>query len=180
MRTLIATALGLTLLAGTARPAGAQAAPLGVRGDLLRQLDDAATKLVQLAEAFPQDKYIWRPGTGVRSVSEVLMHVAGGNQYLPTFAGVRPAMQMEQGMETSVTDKAKVIDMLKRTFDELRAVIRNLPDTDLDKATTMFGQPTTYRNVYFTAVTHAHEHLGQLIAYARTNGIVPPWSMASR
>lgn len=176
MRTLTFGALGFALAAGVTHSASAQGTPAGVRAELLAQLDQAATKLVQLAEAFPQDKYTWRPGTGVRSVSEVLMHVAGGNLYLPTFAGVRPTIQMEQSMETSLTDKAKVIDMLKRTFDELRAAIRNLPDTDLDKGATMFGQQTTYRNVYFTAVTHAHEHLGQLIAYGRVNGIVPPWS----
>ncbi|MGD2218318.1 MAG: DinB family protein [Gemmatimonadales bacterium] len=91
-------------------------------------------------------------------------------------AGAQPAMQMAQDAETSVTDKAQVIDMLKRSFDEVRTAIRQLPDSDLDESATLFGRQTTYRNVYLTGVMHAHGHLGQLIAYARTNGIVPPWS----
>jgi len=176
MRTTIFTFLGITLLAGAAAvPASAQMTT-GIRGDLIASLDDAASKFEQLAQAIPQEKYSWRPGEGVRSVSEVLMHVASGNLMLPGFAGYQPMMKMERGMETSVTDKAKIIDMVKSSFDELRGAIRNLPDSDLDKATKMFGQDTTYRNVYLTTVVHAHEHLGQLIAYARTNGIVPPWS----
>jgi uncharacterized damage-inducible protein DinB len=176
MRTTIFTILVLTLLAA---PAAAQTEPAGLRGDLIAQLDDAASKFEQLAQAIPQEEYSWRPGEGVRSVSEVLMHVAGGNLYFPTLAGAKPAMQMQPEMETSVTDKAQVIDMVKRSFDELRGAIRDLPDSDLDKPTTMFGQQTTYRNVYLSVVVHTHEHLGQLIAYARTNGVVPPWSAAA-
>jgi uncharacterized damage-inducible protein DinB len=180
MRKLILSVLGLTLALAVAHPAASQTAPAGVRGELLAQLDDAATKLVQLAEAFPQDKYLWRPATGVRSVSEVLMHVAGANVFFPTFVGVQPAMRLERSAETSVTDKAQVIATLKRSFDEARAAIRNLPDSDLDKAATMFGQQTTYRGVYLTSVSHMHEHLGQLVAYARMNGIVPPWSASGQ
>lgn len=176
MRTTVLTLLGLAVLAGAAAPAAAQTAPAGVRGDLIAQLDVAADRLEQLAQAIPQEKYSWRPGEGVRSVSEVLMHVAGGNLLFPTFAGVKPALQIDRGMQTSVTEKAEVTDMLNRSFDELRTAIRNLADSDLDKPATMFGRQTTYRNVYVNAVVHAHEHLGQMIAYARTNGVVPPWS----
>lgn len=176
MRTTIFTFLGITLLASAAAvPASAQMTT-GIRGDLIASLDDAASKFEQLAQAIPQEKYSWRPGEGVRSVSEVLVHVAGGNLMLPSFAGYEPMMKYDRGMEKSVTDKAQIIEMLKGSFDELRGAIRNLPDADLDKSATMFGQETTYRNVYLTTVMHAHEHLGQLIAYARTNGIVPPWS----
>lgn len=175
MRTTILTLLGISLLAGAAAPATAQTTP-GVRGELIVQLDAAADKLEQLAQAIPQEKYSWRPGEGVRSVSEVLMHVTGGNLMLPGFAGFQPTMGYERSMDRSVTDKAQVIDMMKRSFDELRGAIRALSDADLEKTTTMFGRETTYRNVYLTTVIHTHEHLGQLIAYARTNGIVPPWS----
>jgi uncharacterized damage-inducible protein DinB len=147
---------------------------------MIAQFDDAATKLVRLAEAMPQDKYSWRPGAGVRSVSEVLMHVAGGNYLIASMAGVPAPAGVTEGGETSVTDRAQVIARLKASCDHIRAAIRAATDADLQKPATMFGRPTTNRNVYLTIVTHAHEHLGQMIAYARTNGVVPPWSMATR
>jgi uncharacterized damage-inducible protein DinB len=68
---------------------------------------------------------------------------------------------------------------LRRSFDHVRTAVRAMSDADLDKPTTMFGQRTTYRNVLLTTVAHAHEHLGQLIAYARCNGVVPPWSQGA-
>jgi uncharacterized damage-inducible protein DinB len=145
---------------------------------MIAQFDDAATKLSQLAGAFGQDKYNWRPGAGVRSVSEVLMHLTGANYYVLTFAGVQPSKQLARDAETSITDKAQVAAELTASFEHVRAALRRLPDADLDKPATMFGNQTTVRNVYLTVVTHAHEHLGQLIAYARSNGVVPPWSRA--
>jgi uncharacterized damage-inducible protein DinB len=166
--------LGLSFAVPTLSSAQAAPAPKGVRGEMLAQLDDAAGKLQQLAEAIPQDKLAWRPGTGVRSVGEVLMHVTGANYYLPTFAGIKPPADAPQG--ENVADRATAIAQMRRSFDHVRNVIRNMSDADLDKPATMFGQQTTYRNVLLTTVTHAHEHLGQLIAYARSNGVTPPWS----
>lgn len=174
-----AGALALLVFAA-ASPAATQApaAPAGVRGEITAQFDDAMSKLLQLAEAIPQEKYSWRPSAGVRSVSQVLMHVGGGNYYVVSFAGVKAPGDLPADAENTVTDKAQVIALLRRSADHVRAAVRGIPDADLDKPATMFGQATTYRNVLFTTATHAHEHLGQLIAYARSNGIVPPWSRA--
>jgi len=168
---------GLTLAAGFSL-AAAQGNPSGVRGDMIAQLNAAESEITQLATAIGQDKFSWRPGQGVRSVSEVFMHVVGANYYLPTFAGVQPTKQLPANAETAVTDKAQIQAALKESFEHVRNAIRKLTDADLDKPATMFGQATTVRNVYLTTVSHAHEHLGQLIAYARTNGVVPPWSRA--
>ena len=175
MKAIALVTLGLVSLAATV-PAVAQtaAAPTGIRAEMLAQLDDAAGKLQQLAEAIPQDKLAWRPATGVRSVGEVLMHVTGGNYYIPTFAGVKAPADAPQG--ENVTDRAQAIQQLRRSFDHVRTMIRSMSDADLDKPTTMFGQQATYRGVALLTVTHAHEHLGQLIAYARSNGVTPPWS----
>jgi len=151
----------------------------GTRADLLYQFDDASSKIAQLANAIGQDKYAYRPGAGVRSMSEVFMHVVGGNYYLLTFIGVKPAKALPQNAETTVTNKAQIATMLKESFDHVRAAIIAASDADLDKPATMFGRQTTVRNVYLTTVTHAHEHLGQLIAYARINNVVPPWSMGN-
>jgi uncharacterized damage-inducible protein DinB len=177
MKSIALVTLGLVSLAAPARIAAQAAtatAPTGIRAEMLAQLDDAAGKLQQLFEAIPQDKLTWRPGQGVRSCGEVLMHVTGANYYIPTFASVKAPADAPQG--ENVSDRASAIQQLRRSFDHVRTVIRNMSDADLDKPATMFGQKTTYRGVVLTTVTHAHEHLGQLIAYARSNGITPPWS----
>jgi uncharacterized damage-inducible protein DinB len=172
--------LTIAAVAPAASQAPAAAAPpralTGVRGEILFQFDDAISKVLQLAEAIPQEKYSWRPSAGVRSVSQVLMHVSGANYYVLSFAGVKAPTDLPADAENTVTDKAQVIAQLRRSADHVRTALRSLPDADLEKAATMFGQATTNRNVFFTTATHAHEHLGQLIAYARSNAIVPPWS----
>ena len=164
----------LAWLLAAASVASAQA-PTGVRGDMLYQFNDAAGKIAQLAGAIGADKYGWRP-TGARSISEVLMHVVGGNYYLLTFAGVQPSKQLPRDAEKSITDKAQIAAELQASFEHVRAAIGKVSDADLDKPVTMFGRATTVRDEYQTTVTNAHEHLGQLIAYARTNNVKPPWS----
>ena len=182
MKSISLITLGLLSLISAAPIAaqGNMAAPAtlkGVRGDMLAQLDDAASKLEKLAGAIPEDKLSWRPAQGVRSVGEVIMHVTGGNYFLPTFAGVKAPADAPKG--ENATNRAEAISQMKRSFDHVRTAIRSTSDADLDKPVTMFGQQTTYRNVWMTTVSHAHEHLGQLIAYARSNGVTPPWSMAA-
>lgn len=168
------------LLACAAIPVLAQAPSKtpGFRDLFLDQLKDTETKFVSLAEAMPQEKYAWRPGEGVRSVSEVYMHIAGANYFLPNFMGVKPPAGINQGMQ-KITDKAKVIETLKDSFAHVREAVTNMPDSDLAKTTKLFGHETTYEGVLFLIANHMHEHLGQSIAYARTNGVVPPWSKKS-
>jgi uncharacterized damage-inducible protein DinB len=177
MKPIALVTLALASLAAAPVAAQTPAAPKGIRAEMLAQLDDAASKLQQLAEAIPEDKLAWRPGTGVRSCGEVLMHVTGANYYLPTFVGVKAPADAPQG--ENVADRATAIQQMRRSFDHARAAIRNTSDADLDKPVTMFGQQTTVRGALLVTVTHAHEHLGQLIAYARSNGITPPWSRST-
>ena len=154
--------------------------PAGFRGDFLTQLDDVEKKIEDLAQAMPDDKYSWRPMEGVRSVSEVYMHIAGANYLFPTFIGVKRPEGLNPDLEKNVTEKGKTLDVLKKSFTHLRKVVLEMPDSVLDKHTTMFGGETTYRGVIFTAATHLHEHLGQSIAYARMNKVVPPWTAAEQ
>ena len=128
----------------------------------------------------PQEKYAWRPVTGVRSVSEVFVHIAGANYMLPSFTGVKPPAGISRDMEKTVTDKAKVVELLKQSFEHIRGAATGVADADLDKEIKMFGRPFTVRSAYFLMANHMHEHLGQAIAYARTNGVVPPWSTGGR
>jgi uncharacterized damage-inducible protein DinB len=168
----------MSLYAGDAKTPAAPKA--GFRAEILGQLVDVEKKIEDLAAAVPQEKYSWRPGEGVRSISEVYVHIAGSNYFFMTFLGVKPPMKMEPGMEKSVTDKAEIVKMLKPSFDHIRTVVLKLSDKDLDKTTDMFGSASSYRNVLMTQLSHLHEHLGQSIAYARTNGVVPPWTAAEQ
>lgn len=181
MRLLSRGCCAVLLLGLFGTPARAQdAANLsGVRAEILFWIQDAESKLVQLAEAIPQEKYTWRPGEGVRSVSEVFLHVAGGNYSIPRAIGVQPpAGFTPQGFERSTTDKAKIIEQLQNSFAHLKKAVAGVSDADLDKAVRLFGRDSTQRNVLLLLATHTHEHLGQMIAYARVNGVVPPWTAA--
>jgi uncharacterized damage-inducible protein DinB len=181
IRHLVPGALTLALLAAPAvraqAPAAAPAAPTaGFRAEFLGQHAYGEKQILDLAEATPADKYGWRPASGVRSISEVYIHIAGGNYFLLGFAGVKPPAGLDKDMEKNVTEKSKVIEELKKSFAHLRAGIAAMSDADLEKPVTFFGRETTVRGVLVSAVSHEFEHLGQSIAYARTNGIVPPWT----
>lgn len=149
----------------------------GEMAAVLSQIDQAREKLVALAEATPADKFAWRPAEGVRSMGEVFAHVAGGNYFLPTFWGSKVPDGIDpRGFEKAGGDKAKTIDTLKKSFDHLKQQIQALSQADLDKQIKMFGRDATVRDTVLVLATHGHEHLGQAIAYARSNGIKPPWS----
>jgi len=149
----------------------------GFRGDLLTNLNDAAGKVVELAEAIPAEKYGWRPAPGVRSVAEVFTHIAGGNYFLLGFAGVKaPAGMGPEDALDKETDKAKIIAELKKSYDFTRDAIGKMSDADLDAKVKLPWTEMSKRSVLLIVDTHSHEHLGQAIAYARSNGVVPPWT----
>jgi uncharacterized damage-inducible protein DinB len=172
--------LAFNVVAATAQgipSSNTAAAPVtGFRASFLKQIDDAEKKLIALSEAVPQEKYSWRPAPGVRSISEVFMHVASSNYFILNQMGVKAPAGLE-GNPEKITDKAKVTDSLKRSFEFVRQTALSTSDTDLDKPVNLFGDKATARDVLFLLATHVHEHLGQSIAYARTNGVVPPWSV---
>lgn len=154
----------------------AAALPNGFRGEFLANLNEVEGKLMELAESTPADKYGWRPATGVRSISEVYMHIAGSNYLLLTFVGVKAPAKLDRDMEKNVTSKSAVVAELRRSFDHLRKSVDAMPDAELEKPVKLFGNQTTERGVLLTTISHLHEHLGQSIAYARMNGVAPPWS----
>ena len=168
-------AVFVTVLAAV--PAFAQSA--GYQHDLIASIEDARGKLIQLAEATPPGKFGYRPGKGVRSTGEVFLHVVEANYLLPTLMGVKTPEGMDpMKIESSGADKAKTIEMLKSSFDHAEDAIKNTADADLDKTVKIFDHDGTIRDVELIILSHAHEHLGQSIAYARVNGIVPPWTAA--
>jgi uncharacterized damage-inducible protein DinB len=179
----LALALALPVLAqdksmGKMAPKKADARPggSGIKADMVRSVDDAQKKLVALAEAMPADKYTWHP-EGARTVGEVFAHVASANYFFPTFWGVKPPAGVEpRGFDKEAGDKAKTLDHLKKSFDHAKQAIESMPDADLGKKVKIFDRDGTYGEAVLIVVSHAHEHLGQSIAYARSNGVVPPWS----
>ena len=179
-----AIALGVAFLPGRAL---AQAGPGGFdspppapsssfQTEYLRQLDAAEKKLSSLAEALPADKYGWRPGAGVRSIGEVVGHVAAANWLFISFVGVKPPAGTDPSGFEKIADKAKLIAVLKDSFAAARRAAASAGAADFDTMVKMFGRDASVREVYLTSATHLHEHLGQLIAYARSVGVTPPWS----
>lgn len=141
----------------------------------LQQLQE---KYVSLAQAIPADKYTWRPAEGVRSISELFLHVSGASYGFPTMiTGVTPAAGFQRdGFEKSTTDKAKIIEQLNKSFAYAIAVVQNMSNADFAKAEKKLGPDANDGDVIYLMVTHAHEHLGQAIADARMNGVIPPWT----
>ncbi len=143
----------------------------------LLDLDGMHTKFVDLATAVPADKYNWRPAEGVRSIGEVFLHIANANYNIPNLMGTPlPAGFDPKTFEKSTTDKAQIIDALNKSFASAHAAIEAMTNADFNKPLPKLGPDANYGDVVYILVTHAHEHLGQSIAYARMNGIVPPWT----
>jgi uncharacterized damage-inducible protein DinB len=172
---VLASALAIALpQMGTA----AENTATGFRADAQVQLDLAERHLTALAKAIPADKFTWRPGQGVRSTAEVFLHVASGNYFLASIWGAKiPADVDLKNLEASTTDKDQVIAKMTASFAYIRNAIAAMPDSDLERKVNFFGRQATTREIILRTAVHAHEHLGQSIAYARDNGIVPPWSV---
>jgi uncharacterized damage-inducible protein DinB len=154
-------------------------------GTLAGNFEFVSGRLVQLAEAMPEEVYTWRPAEGVRSTSETIMHLAGANLGLPMMLGVEPPAGMEmtenmmakmQEREKNVTAKAEVIAELEKSIGYGKSAIGDFPAAHLGDEVEFFGMKMTKGDVLLILLSHSHEHLGQLIAYARSNDVVPPWS----
>jgi uncharacterized damage-inducible protein DinB len=164
---------GGTAFADDALPAGAS----GVKGEILMWIEDAHDKLTQLAEAFPEKKYGWSPEKGVRTVGETFMHVSAANYGLPTFIGVPAPEGFDFGTyEYTLTKKADIVKSLKDSFAHMEGALKAMSDEDMNAPAEFFGMKTTKRGAFLLLLTHAHEHLGQEIAYARSNRVTPPWT----
>ena len=174
----------VVLLLGLAVPLGAQTRE-GLMGDLLKDVDDVRSKIVALAKAMPAETQSWRPMPGVRSTEEVFKHLASDNYFLPAAMGITPPPESgingkdyktTLAFEKRAMTRDQMIAELEKSFAFLKTSMTGMTDAQLNAALDVFGQKTTNRGLWISTVTHLHEHLGQLIAYARMNKIVPPWS----
>jgi uncharacterized protein (DUF1330 family) len=153
---------------------------VAIRRVFLADLDSLQTKLLALARAFPADKYGWRPAPGTRSVGEVFMHVATEFYYTPLGYGGSPhpmvaGAQGAKALERTAS-KPNVLDQLPASSAYARTALDSIAPTMLTRPVILFGRKYSIAETSCRTVDDMHEHLGQLIAYARMNGIVPPWS----
>ena len=152
--------------------------------EFLGQVDFMRGRVTQLADAMPQSTYEWRPMDGVRSVSEVYLHIAFGNYICVTVSGGNVPEEVgfvmdfskENNWDTQTTDKAGIMEKMNKSFDILKERISGLTEEDLNREVEAFGMKMSLRNFIVSMIAHCHEHLGQSIAYARMNGVTPPWS----
>jgi hypothetical protein len=182
LATLALASLALVSVPATARaqevmPKDSAAA---VKASFVADLETLRGKFVGLAEAFPQDKYAWRPMEGVRSVSEVLMLAAmEGYSFIPNSFGAKAAdlgSREEMGKLRTLADKAQVIDHLNKGFAHAKKELEALDAATLTGKRKVMGRDLSVTDTALAIGGDLHEHLGQMIAYARMNHIVPPWS----
>lgn len=134
--------------------------------------------IMQLAQAIPADKYSWAPQTGVRSVAQVCAHIISANYFFASKLGAKipDGVNMET-LEKDLKTKDAIAAELKRSFEVVTAAVSATPDAALpNKVEFPFPGEFTTMTAIMIVNGHANEHLGQLIAYARSNGIKPPWS----
>jgi uncharacterized damage-inducible protein DinB len=164
------------LLLFTGRPLLAQTAPEGIWQGYDGEWRHVSSQLLALAEATPEEKFAWRPAPGVRSTSEVFMHIALANFYLLSVTGRKMPADIKEGLEKSLTAKAEVISWLKRSLDAVKSAHLAVTAKDLERKVHIADRDATVDGMYLRILVHANEHMGQLIAYARMTGVAPPWS----
>lgn len=149
----------------------------GARLEFLDEVSFYEQRYIRLAEAIPAEKYNWRPAEGVRTIGEVYMHIASANYGYARMLGTPPPPTLDlKALLASSGDKGKVIPALKDSFVHFRNAILAIKDSELDKEIKTSRGQMTIRGSFFLISGHFGEHLGQSVAYARSVGIVPPWT----
>ena len=157
-------------------PALPAQAPEGIWQGYDGEWRHVSQQLIALAEATPAEKYSWRPAPGVRSTSEVYMHIAIANFYLLSVTGPKMRADLNGNMEKTITSKAEVIVWLKRSLEAVKTAHAATTPKDLERKVKIADREATVDGMYLRIIIHANEHMGQLIAYARMTGVTPPWS----
>lgn len=154
----------------------AQNPPEGIWQGYDGEWKHVSSQLIALAEATPPEKFAWRPAAGVRSTSEVYMHIALANFYLLSITGPKMPADLTREMEKSVTSKPEVIQWLKRSLDAVRTAHATETPKDLERKVHIADRDATVDGMFLRIIVHDNEHMGQLIAYARMTGVAPPWA----
>jgi uncharacterized damage-inducible protein DinB len=168
----ILTQYGVCALAVALMVPLAQAQPAGIQAACGQDAGTLSDKFTGLARVM-SGRYDWKPGQGVRSVGEVFNLIVKENGLL---AGVLSGTPNTGAQPASITDPEKMQEALKASYLNLQKAITGLSDNDLQTTVKLFGRDWTKQDALMHILADQHEHLGQSIAYARSNGVVPPWS----
>ena len=165
----------------------------GFRGEFLWEFEIVERQLVAIAECVPPERYDWRPAENARSFSEVFIHVATGNFMLLDIVGVPAPIDLyadvpgdgearfqglirrNDDLMANMRGKGAVVDLLKRSLRVVSQAFAGSSDAELNRRLKFFGEDTTVRRVYLRLLAHTNEHMGQMIAYVRFNGMSVPW-----
>jgi uncharacterized damage-inducible protein DinB len=152
-----------------------------MKAQALLDLETMQKKFVDLANALPSDKFTWRPSADSRSFAEVFLHVAAERYGILGLMGAEtPAGVDRKGLEKSTTDRIHIVDELNKSWDFAKKTIEAMSNAEFAKLLPKLGPQANAGDVVYILVADNHEHLGQSIAYARENGIVPPWTVAAQ
>jgi len=152
-----------------------------MKAQALFDLAAVQKKFVDLANAVPADKLTWRPSDDSRSFAEVFLHVSGERYQILALGGAQPPADFDgKTFEKSTTDRARLIEELNKSWDFAQKTINAMTNADFAKLLPKLGPQANAGDVVYILVADAHEHLGQSVAYARVNGIVPPWTVAAQ
>src|ERR1700739_2415977 len=168
----ILTQYGVCALAVALMVPLAQAQPAGIQAAFGKDAGTLSDKFTGLARVM-SGKYDWKPGQGVRSVGDVFNLIVKENGLL---ASVLSGTPNTAAPPTPITDPEKLQEALKASYANLQKAIAGLSDSDLQTPVKLFGHDLTKQGAVILLLGDQHEHLGQSIAYARSNGVVPPWS----
>lgn len=171
---------GLLMLAFTSISANAQeSSAIAVVSDFQNVFASTIDKAGQLGSAIPEEKYDWRPSEGVRSIREVVLHIAGANYFFGSVLGAEiPEGVDPRSMEESGMSREQAVAALEESVSYIQNFLNTLTEEDLNTKIDFFGNEVTKREAMIVLGGHASEHLGQLIAYARMNNVSPPWSQS--
>lgn len=147
--------------------------------DLSAMVKANSEKVISLAEAIPESDYSWSPAEGIRDVKGVVLHIVGANYFFPSVAGVEVPEGIDpRNLDNSIDSKEAAIKILKESYEHMMGAINSVPDAKLNETFDFYGTEMTIRQALLLAYGHCEEHMGQLIAYARSNNIAPPWSQS--
>lgn len=144
-------------------------------------IDYNSGKVISLLEAIPEDKFSWNPSDDVRSIGGAALHIAGGNYFFGMLLGAQiPEGVDPMSLESTVTGKENIIEAVKKSYEFISATVKSVPESTMnDELKFPDGTPMSKRGMLMVAFGHCEEHMGQLVAYARSNEIAPPWSQGN-
>lgn len=148
-----------------------------IRDEVMGHFESSITKIIALADAMPAESYSWKPSADAMPVGQVFAHIARYNFFYPASSMAIPApASIRLDTLEAMRNKAQIVALLTQSAGHVRRSLSSMSSDDLAKSTTLYGRTVPRWAVMIQLVAHMNEHLGQSIAYARSNNVVPPWS----